>query len=156
MNRVGGKTATVATTIEIMKNLCGDWNTAKGMSISNKRLTIRVYLGHMVPLGRVSSRLTTDNVPYILCIRSYVDILGLFTGHRWTNRSTYCRQWLVALLLIPIGMFIHKLLDVIKWKHFPRYWPFEKGIQRSPVDSPHKGHWRRALVFSLIYAWTVE
>ena len=29
--------------------------------------------------------------------------------------------------------------DVIKWKHFPRYWPFVRGIHRSPVNSPHKG-----------------
>ena len=36
--------------------------------------------------------------------------------------------------------------DVIKWKHFPRYWPFVRGIHRSPVDSPHKGQWRRAFV----------
>ena len=28
--------------------------------------------------------------------------------------------------------------DVIKWKHFPRYWPFVSGIHRSPVNSPHK------------------
>ena len=34
--------------------------------------------------------------------------------------------------------------DVIKWKHFPRYWPFVRGIHRSPVNSPHKGQWRRA------------
>ena len=27
------------------------------------------------------------------------------------------------------------------------------GIQRSPVKSTHKGQWRGALVFSLIYAW---
>ena len=26
--------------------------------------------------------------------------------------------------------------DVIKWKHFPRYWPFARGIHRSPVNSP--------------------
>ena len=26
--------------------------------------------------------------------------------------------------------------DAIKWKHFPRYWPFVSGIHRSPVDSP--------------------
>ena len=43
--------------------------------------------------------------------------------------------------------------DVIKWKHFPRYWPFVRGIHRSPVNSPHKGQWRRALMFSLICAW---
>ena len=24
--------------------------------------------------------------------------------------------------------------DVIKWKHFPRYWPFVKGIHRSPFE----------------------
>ena len=40
--------------------------------------------------------------------------------------------------------------DVIKWKHFPRYWPFVRGIQRSPVNSPHKGQWRGALMFTLI------
>ena len=39
--------------------------------------------------------------------------------------------------------------DVIKWKRFPRYWPFVRGIHRSPVNSPHKGQWRRALIFSL-------
>ena len=35
-------------------------------------------------------------------------------------------------------------------KHFPRYWPFVRGIHRSPVNSPHKGQWRGALMFSLI------
>ena len=43
--------------------------------------------------------------------------------------------------------------DVIKWKHFTRYWPFVRGIHRSPVKSPHKGQWRGALMFSLICAW---
>ena len=42
--------------------------------------------------------------------------------------------------------------DVIKWKHFPRYWPFVRGIHRSPVNSPHKGQWRGALMISLICA----
>ena len=27
------------------------------------------------------------------------------------------------------------------------------GIHRSPVNSPHKGQWRRALIFSLVCAW---
>ena len=33
-------------------------------------------------------------------------------------------------------------------------WPFLRGIHRWPVDSPHKGQWRWALMFSLICAWT--
>ena len=44
--------------------------------------------------------------------------------------------------------------SIIKWKHFPRYWPFVRGIHRSPVNSPHKGQWRGALMFSLICTWT--
>ena len=43
--------------------------------------------------------------------------------------------------------------DVIKWKHFPCYWPFVRGIHRSPVNSPHKGQWRGALMFTFICAW---
>ena len=43
--------------------------------------------------------------------------------------------------------------DVIKWKPFPRYWPFVRRIHRSPVNSPHKGQWRGALMFSLICVW---
>ena len=41
-------------------------------------------------------------------------------------------------LMIDI-LNIHE--DVIRWKHFPRYWPFVRGIHRSPVNSPHKGQW---------------
>ena len=37
--------------------------------------------------------------------------------------------------------------DVIKWKHFPPYWPFVRGIHRLPVNSPHKGQWHGALMF---------
>ena len=39
-----------------------------------------------------------------------------------------------------------------KMEYFPRYWPFVSGIHRSPVNSPHKGQWRGALVFSVICA----
>ena len=41
--------------------------------------------------------------------------------------------------------------EVIKWKHFPCYWPFVRGINRWPVNPPHKGQWR---MFSVICAWT--
>ena len=42
--------------------------------------------------------------------------------------------------------------DVINWNDFPRYWPFVRGIHRSPVNSPHKGQRRGAFMFSLISA----
>ena len=43
--------------------------------------------------------------------------------------------------------------DIIKWKHFLRYWPCVWGIHRSLVNSLHKGKWCWALMFSLICAW---
>ena len=43
--------------------------------------------------------------------------------------------------------------NIIKGKHFPRYWFFVRGIHRSPLNFPHKGQWRGALKFSLICAW---
>ena len=46
------------------------------------------------------------------------------------------------------------MLDAFSWwRHqtetFPRYWPFA----RSPVNSPQRGQWRGALMFSLICVW---
>ena len=52
-----------------------------------------------------------------------------------------CRGWITSN--IPTYLY-----------YFPRCWPFVRGIHWSPVDSPNKGQWRRALMFSLIYAWT--
>ena len=57
---------------------------------------------------------------------------------------------LIEMLILIHSNGIHD--DVIKWKHFPRYWPFVRGINRSPVKSPHKGQWRGALMFTLICA----
>ena len=101
-------------------------------------------------------------------------------GHGWVITS-HIKLWmqLVILALIPVNLCWQTRLwwyrhidiwrshgsdpdrdlvsdmhdDVIKWKHFPRYWPFVRGIHRSPVNSPHKGQWRGALIFSLICVW---
>ena len=40
--------------------------------------------------------------------------------------------------------------DIIKWRHFSRYWPFGRGIYRSPVDSLNTGQWR-GLWFFFVY-----
>ena len=61
-------------------------------------------------------------------------------------QSTYC----VYFESLLSAIVFHD--DVIKWKHFPRYWPFVRGIHRYPVNSPHKGQWRGAVMFTLICA----
>ena len=43
--------------------------------------------------------------------------------------------------------------DVIKCKHFPRYWPFVRGIHWSPVNSLHKGQWHEVYIFLWSAHW---
>ena len=64
--------------------------------------------------------------------------------------ATLSHFWQIIPQTRHHGHTIYKHDDVIKWKHFPRYWPFMRGIHRSPVNSSHKGQWRGALMFSLI------
>ena len=76
--------------------------------------------------------------------------------HFSTRNSTgswypFSQQVRARFLTLSIPCIAHD--DVIKWKHFPRCWPFVRGIHRSPVSSPKKGQWRRALVF-FICPWT--
>ena len=54
-------------------------------------------------------------------------------------------------LIVPDYKTYHDA--VIKWKHFPRYWPYVRGIHRSTVNSPHKGQWRGALMCFFICVW---
>ena len=75
--------------------------------------------------------------------------------------------WGIEYLVVRNGLSVHFELhllrctdatlsshdDVIKWKHFPHYWPFVRGSRRSPVNSTHKGQWCGALMISLICAW---
>ena len=86
-------------------------------------------------------------------------------GFPCITENLACRQWQVKLYFIKIRPCLTKprcriLLkfgtshdDVIKWKHFPCNWPFVQGIHWSPVNSPHKGQWCGALMFSLICVW---
>ena len=46
----------------------------------------------------------------------------------------------VCIIVYPAYWWPSDHDDVIKWKYFPRYWPSVRGIHRSPVNAPHKGH----------------
>ena len=69
---------------------------------------------------------------------------------RADQRSPIARPNVYCFIVWPTFYAVHYHDDVIKWKQIPRYWPFVPGIHRSPVNSPHKGQWRGALMFSLI------
>ena len=91
----------------------------------------------------------------------------------WSSPVAYIRHYQLDILKVtrsyPGGLLYDKIIyqylsleitrtgplhdDAIKWKHFPRYWPFVRRIHRSPVNSPHKGQWRGAFMFTLICIW---
>ena len=97
----------------------------------------------------------SDRVKLGMPVRSISENDGIMTVET-ENRQVF-----------KVCAYIHG--DVIKWKHFQRYWPFVRGIElgdciielnwnwieihRLPVNSPHKGQWHGALMFSLICAW---
>ena len=66
---------------------------------------------------------------------------------QWFQRCTFRNIW----TSYPQEFPHHD--DVTKWKYFPRYWHFMRGIHRSLVNSLHKSQWRGTLMFSLICAW---
>ena len=77
----------------------------------------------------------------------------------WTTKTVLWTNKILRDLTISFGWISYIAQsphdDVIKWKHFRyrRYRPFVRGIPWSPVNSPHKGQWRGALMFSFICAW---
>ena len=67
-------------------------------------------------------------------------------NHVFYVTHTIYYQFLVLALVYTCAWWRHQM------KHIPRYWPFVWEIHRSPVNSPNKGQWHRALIF-YICAW---
>ena len=71
--------------------------------------------------------------------------LPIISGFRRYGRNKIKILMDISLDAMQASFEIHVALgkeqpgDGIKWKGFPRYWPFVRGIHRSPVNSPHKG-----------------
>ena len=90
--------------------------------------------------------------------RAAVFSLLLAWIRRWTNgRVAWWRHQMEAfsaLLAICAGnSSVPGEFPAQRPVTLPRNWPFVRGIHRSPVNSPHKGQWRWALVFSVICVW---
>ena len=71
-------------------------------------------------------------------------------GHQRVSHPTVLPR--NSLVLIATVFF--SMMSSSNGNIFPYYWPFVRGIHRSPVDASHKCQWREALKFSLICTWT--
>ena len=73
-------------------------------------------------------------------LSTFLDMYG-----NWHEQALSCKSvslvspvdiWKLEIPVYFQSDHVHD--DVMKWKHFPRYWPFVWGIHRCPVNSPHK------------------
>ena len=82
-------------------------------------------------------------------------LISYFIYRLFLGRAEICVHRLFLVIPFYLSSSISQIFhdDIIKWKHFLRHWPFVRGIHRSPVNSPHKGQWCWALMFSLICTW---
>ena len=109
-------------------------------------------------INKIKRRMAQRNLSqHAVAMEIYFTIVVNFHGHIETvNHEVLKDLRKVDQVSFHITSFIAHFQwhsDVIKWKYFPRYWPFVRGIHGWPVNSLHKGQWRGALMFSLIYAW---
>ena len=96
----------------------------------------------------VSCGCSNDGYPWVP-LDPHINIIRVFTQKVASGPKAAC------FLLYQPGSYstwnyIHD--DVIKWKHFPRCWSFVRRVHRWSVNSPRKGQWRGAVMFSLICA----
>ena len=61
--------------------------------------------------------------------------ISIATNNRTPGIFFNCVNSQTRLIIRDTRVGLHD--DVIKWKHFPRYWPFVRGIPQSPVNSTH-------------------
>ena len=91
----------------------------------------------------------TGNVEYTFKLCRKIKNLKLAIYFSWDNElngndqhakhNEVQVQYLTQVSLIRTSVTQFKQLDdVIKWKHFLRYWSFVQGIHRSPVNSPQR------------------
>ena len=76
------------------------------------------------------------------------------------DRQDIVVQWVSQQWFTITEEYIGRCELASWWRHqmeaFPRYWPFVRKIHWSPVNSPHKGQWRRPLMFSFICDWIYD
>ena len=97
-------------------------------------------------------RLILENWRYIPFTQVYHRITGFSSGHPELPLLTV--RMLQFLRHTKLTGKRSKHDDVIKRKNILRYWPFVRGIHGSSSNSPHKGQWRGALMFTLVCAGT--
>ena len=101
------------------KHQC-NFNQNSSISIQENQVENLVW-----EMASVLSRPSCVKVNYLTLMLEDVKIVADAAVIMKNNVSQFVSRCLVAVKIV------WKHDDVIKWKHFPRYWPFVRGIHRS-------------------------
>ena len=69
---------------------------------------------------------------YLYFVSSIIMAINKFIASLYTT-SYHDLSWYNATRLYPVVRRIHD--DIIRWKHFPRYWPFVRRIPRTNASN---------------------
>ena len=95
--------------------------------------------------------------PHGLNASSWLHHPAVLSDGLWPKRSTTNNKRLIGVVYTYNTLVFGTRFSITWWCHqmgtFSALLAILRGIHRSPVNSPHKGQWRAALMFSLIFTW---
>ena len=119
-------------------------------------LSSKVFCG--IHLRPVSQEVLMNLIRY-MCSEIAFLVTTISCRSQWINSWRYCgiRHHLIIWVMGKHEERYISLMYIAWWRHkmetFSALLAIFRGIHRSPVNSPHKGQWRGALMFSLICVW---
>ena len=127
------------SSIVIFRDIISETTTSGLIQYKNAILPVMSIGNPIAEIRRSYDRLiSTMGFPILVRWNLYIE------SGPWRRCAAVTCHWALSVWEPANNKETHN--DVIKWKHFPRNWPFVRGIHRSPVNSPHKGQWRGALM----------
>ena len=96
-------------------------------------ITTRIFNGSNPAASLALAYAHEPSVRARLLVDSYV------IHTQFESNNTFTKQFVDNSCICRYTSVLHD--DVIKWKHFPRYWPFVWGIHRPFVWGIHRSRW---------------
>ena len=123
------------------------WRNANGTSLSFTKYLIwtsriirqNIYDYNEIYLG-FPAIVRNFHRSFVILSHDFISA-ALVTAAEWVPWLQYNQLYLHGHYFVSQRMPVWQTVthdDVIKWKHFPRYWPFARGIHRSPVNTRTK------------------
>ena len=100
--------------------------------------TVHKWWPQKVPINMLECTGSTNNLNTWKDINSLMNPVGNILLYKFWSRMLVFSITATAHERHGVITNTMTVLSTVNWKRFPRYWPFVRGIYRSPMDSPKK------------------